>query len=190
MPVDKPCSIRTSHDLLLLIHLRHLTDQSLHNILQRNDTLYATELIRHDTILNPCLLKLRQGIIDTLVLRDKLRGTHYLTNREIGFVDAPEEVFQIDYTDNIIKILRSDRINIEQVFLHLFLDLLRTVGHVEPNQFTSMRHDRTDITVSQVENTLYNILFNLLYLATIKAFLNNCLDLLFCHLILLFCIDA
>ena len=135
-------------------------------------------------------LKRFQRVVNALILRDVLRRAQHLVQREIRLVDFPEQVFQIDDTHDIVKLLGGHGINIEQILLNLLPDFLGCIRHIQPNQLATMRHDRTHVPVAQVEDTLHEVLLNLLHLSTIETFFHDRLDLFLRHLILLACIDA
>ena len=55
--------------------------------------------------------------------------------------------------------------------------LLDTVRQVQPDKLAAVCHDRTDITVAQIEHAFHDVLLDFLHFADIKAFFDNRLDL-------------
>ena len=159
LPVHQPGPVGPLDDLGLFPHIGNLPDQTFHDIFQGDDPLDASELVRDDAIFHTCLLELFQRIIHTLVFRHKLRRTNHLRQREIRLVD------------------------VEKIFLDFLAYLLNTVRQVQPDKLAAVCHDRTDITVAQIEHAFHDVLLDFLHFADIKAFFDNRLDLLLRHLV-------
>ena len=183
LPVHQPGPVGPLDDLGLFPHIGNLPDQTFHDIFQGDDPLDTSELVRDDAIFHTCLLELFQRIIHTLVFRHKLRRTNHLRQREIRLVDTAEQVFQIDDAFDIVKLSGSNRIDVEKIFLDFLAYLLDTVRQIQPDKLAAVCHDRTDITVAQIEHAFHDVLLDFLHFADIKAFFDNRLDLLLRHLV-------
>ena len=86
--------------------------------------------------------------------------TDHITQIEFATVQLPEEVFQVNYSDDVVQgVSLSYRVNLVQVLAYDVIQLLVVHVYVNGYDVAAIGHDGVDATVAQGEDAVHNILF-------------------------------
>ena len=177
LAVDQQAAVLARDDFLFLARFGHRAEQCLDDVLERDDTFDAAELVGHQAVPAAGAAHQVERVVHAQVLGYVLRGAHHLRQRESGFVEPAEQVLEVDYSDDRVEVAVGYGVGVEQVVLDDVLDLVAGGVRVEPYHVAAVGHDRSDVAIAQVEHAFDDVLLDLFDLAFGGAFLNDRLDL-------------
>ena len=128
------------------------------------------------------LAYLFQYFIYIHVFVEVLCRTDHITQIEFATVQLPEEVFQVNYSDDVVQgVSLSYRVNLVQVLAYDVIQLLVVHVYVNGYDVAAIGHDGVDTAVAQGEDAVHNILFHFLHFTVLGSFVYHGFDFLFSH---------
>lgn len=117
--------------------------------------------------------ELLQRAVHLESLVEELGGRKVVADVEPGFVDMPEQVFQVDDACELVEAPFADGIAVVGFPVDPFADLFRRHRGVDPYQFAAEGHDRLDRPVAQRKYAAHDLLLYLLHFAVLRTFLDD-----------------
>ena len=188
---------RTENDPLVLadsldrIRLRYfililqITHEGLDQVMYGDDTGHAAVFIDDDGVVLPCALHRREKIRHLHVLRHEERLVDRVFHDvSTGLIRQAEIVLRIEYTDDIVVILATDRIDRIAVAVDRLPPLTVRVLEVQHRHIRTVCADILHGQVVKLEDVLDHLVFRRFDRTLLGTLIEHQLDILLGHLIL------
>ena len=178
---DRFDRIRLRHFILIL----QIAHEGLDQIMHGDDTGHAAVLIDDDGVVLPCALHRREKIRHLHVLRHEERLVdrifHDISTR---LIRQAEIVLRIEYTDDIVIILTTDRIDRIAMAVDRLPPLTVRVLEIQHRHIRTVRADILHGQVVKLEDVLDHLVLDGFDRALLGTLIQHQLDILLGHLLL------